>query len=73
MDLAGPEWDEDHNNNIGMAEWPRTATAGPAIAILFGSYDWQSEADPATGTPSTNGFRSNTERLTRNTIKYLSK
>lgn len=73
IDLAGPEWDENHNSNIGMAEWKRTTGAGPAIAILFGSYDWYSEPDPATGTPSNNTFKANIERLTKNTIKYLSK
>lgn len=73
IDLAGPEWDENRNSNIGMAEWQRTAGSGPVIAILFGSYDWYSEADPSTGTSSTNSFRPNVERLTKNTIKYLSK
>jgi hypothetical protein len=73
IDLASPEWDEDHNNNIGMAEWERSATNGPVIAILFGSYDWYTEPDPATGTPGTNSFKSNIERLTKNSIRYLAK
>lgn len=73
IDLAGPEWDESRGNNIGMGEAPRTATNGPVIFIVFGSYDWYTEPDPATGTPGINTFRSNVELLTKNTIKYLTK
>jgi hypothetical protein len=73
IDLAGPEWNDARDAHIGMAEWQRTAANGPAIAILFGSYDWYTEPDPATGTPGNNMFKANVERLTKNTIKYLSK
>lgn len=73
IDLAGPEWNDARDAHIGMAEWQRTAANGPAIAILFGSYDWYTEPDPATGTPGNNTFKANVERLTKNTIKYLSK
>lgn len=73
IDLAGPEWDENHNNNIGMGEFARTSANGPVIFIVFGCYDWYTEPDPATGTPGVNTYRSNIERLTKNTIKYLTK
>lgn len=73
IDLASTEWDEDRGNHVTIAEFPRTAINGPVIAIVAGCYDWYNEPNPANGNPSApNGFSANVERLTKNTIQYLS-
>ena len=72
INLASEAWDNELNGRVGTAEFPGNGTSdGNVVVITFGAYDWYNEAD-ASGTPSqTNGFRSNIERLTENTIKYL--
>lgn len=74
IDLGSTEWDEDHNTAITMAEFPRSGTHGGTIVIGAGCYDWYSEPDPSN--PSSqpqNLYLPNIEKLTSNTLKYLSK
>jgi hypothetical protein len=74
IDLASTEWDEDHVNHVNIAEFPRTTTNGPVIAIVSGSYDWFNEPNPANGNPSAaNIWLSNITTLTKNTLQYLSR
>lgn len=74
IDLGSTEWDENHNTVITMAEFPRTVSHGAAITISAGCYDWYSEASPsnASDQPS-NGYLINTQKMTHNSLSYLSK
>lgn len=72
IDLASTEWDEDHVNHVTIAEFPRKAGSGPVISIGAGAYDWHVDANPENGSPGNpNAFKPNVERLTRNSIQYL--
>ncbi|WP_207434818.1 DUF4960 domain-containing protein [Sabulibacter ruber] len=72
VNLASEAWDDQLNGRVGIAEFPGNGTSdGNVVVIVFGAYDWFNEPD-ANGTPSqANAFRSNIERLTENSIKYL--
>lgn len=73
INLASMEWDEDHVNHVTIAEFPRKSNAGATIVIGVGAYDWHVEANPENGNPGNpNLFKPNVERLTRNSINYLS-
>ena len=74
IDLGSTEWDENHNNVVTMAEFPRTTAHGAAITISAGCYDWYSEADPTNPTNQpANLYLSNIKKITHNVLNYLSK
>lgn len=72
INLASEAWDNELNGRVLIAEFPGEAQEGNVMVISAGAYDWYQE-DLADGSPSpANGFKPNIERLTENTIKYLS-
>ena len=67
INLASEAWDDNLDGRVTIAEFPGSATDGNVVTIEFGAYDWYNENNSAS-----NGFMPNIERLTANTIKYLS-
>ena len=71
INLASEDWDNTLDGRVAIAEFPSESSEGNAIVIAFGAYDWHNETN-AEGVPSApNGFLSNIQQLTRNSIDYL--
>ena len=71
INLASEDWDDTLDGRVAIAEFPSESSEGNAIVIAFGAYDWYNETN-ADGVPSApNGFLSNIQQLTRNSIDYL--
>ncbi len=71
INLASEDWDDTLDGRVAIAEFPADDSDGNAIVIAFGAYDWYNETN-ADGVPSApNGFLSNIQQLTRNSIDYL--
>lgn len=67
INLASEAWDDFLDGRVAIAEFPGSGNVGNVLTIVFGAYDWFNE----NGSPS-NGFKTNIERLTENSFKYLS-
>ena len=68
--LASEVWDDALNGRVTIAEW-NTAGDPDVVIISMGAYDWYNEANAAGNPSQPNGFITNIQTLTLNSINYL--
>ena len=68
--LASETWDDALNGRVTIAEW-NTAGDPDVVIISMGAYDWYNEANAAGNPSQPNGFITNIQTLTLNSINYL--